>query len=229
MIVCMLAFTSENTAPMMRRYNRNGIRSLGKLVRLKHQGLFHNSFKNGDEVVRVFIALPLSQEIQQQIALEGEELKKSRAQIRRVAPHLMHITLKFLGEISPDVIGQITTALQAVSSHPFRIEIGPIRGNTKRDPRVIWAAVSDEGQCRDLADQVDQRLQPLGFLPEKRAFRPHITVARVKEQHPDLNQIIASLPQTQFCSSIIDRCILFRSDLHPDGPVYSELAGVRFE
>ncbi|MBN1166691.1 MAG: RNA 2',3'-cyclic phosphodiesterase [Methanospirillaceae archaeon] len=214
---------------MIRRYNKHGIRSLWKLVRPCHRGLYNHAIKNGDEVVRAFIALPLPSEIQQQIALAGEELKRSRAQIRRVAPHLMHITLKFLGEISSDQTGQITAALQTISSHPFRIEIGPIRGNKKRDPRVIWTVVSDEGQCRDLADQVDQLLEPLGFLPEKRAFQPHITVARVREQHPDLNQIIASLPQTRFCFCTIDRCILFRSDLHQDGPVYSELAGVRFE
>jgi len=180
-------------------------------------------------MVRTFIALPLPQMIQQSIAHAGEVLHQSDAEIKDVAPLLMHITLKFLGEVSEERIKVIATVLKKISMTSFEIRIGPISANSKRNPRVIWAQVSDEERCLALFTQVEQLLVPLGFSPESRPFQPHITVARVKRPHQDIYSILDSLSSTTYGSCTIDRCVLMKSVLSPQGPVYSELTEVRFE
>jgi len=168
--------------------------------------------------------------VQQRLFDAGQVLLRSNAGIKSVAPSLMHITLSFLGEVHPDQIPVIADALKKIIQTPFEIHIGPIVADNMKNPRVIWAQISDSGECTHVYQQVEHLLKPLGFLPESRPFRPHITVARVKRPHQDLLQILNnSLSSTTYGSCTINRCVFMKSVLNPGGPDYSELAEVTFE
>lgn len=181
-------------------------------------------------MVRTFVALPLPQMIQQRLYDAGQVLLRSSAEIKSVAPSLMHITLSFLGEVRENQIPVIADALKNISQTPFEIHIGPVTANNMKNPRVIWAQISDAGECKNVYRQVEHLLEPLGFLPESRPFRPHITIARVKLPHQDLLPIlISSLSSTTYGSCTINRCVFMKSVLNPSGPDYSELAEVKFE
>ena len=84
----------------------------------------------------------------------------------------------------------------------------------------------DEGSLAALAGAVGAALEPLGFPRERRQFRGHATVARVKDFHPSLLDRLAALPRDGFGTFTVDRFRLKKSTLTQQGPVYEDLAEV---
>jgi len=135
----------------------------------------------------------------------------------------MHITLKFIGEVSGSSLSQITDRLQTITYAPFSLEVGLIGTNSQRAPRVVWAEVEDPGQCRRLAEIIDSSLTAIGVESEKRKFKPHITIARVRSFDSSLFEALA--PVASACSGTIPvrEFILKKSELTSDGPIYTDL------
>lgn len=177
-------------------------------------------------MVRLFVAIDLPHEIREQFSDIQDSLRSCRGRLTLVDQESMHITLKFIGEVSGSGLSQITGILQTIEGSPFSMEVGLIGTNSQRAPRVVWAEVSDPGQCRSLAESIDSSLASLGFEPEKRKFRPHITIARVRQFHPSLFEALAEVASS--CSGTIPvrEFILKKSELTPDGPIYTDLLKV---
>src|SRR5205807_1485535 len=129
--------------------------------------------------MRVFIAVDLPNELRKELGELERQLKPLTDTARWVAPESIHITLKFIGEVPEKRAEDVDAALTGLTWKPFTITVrgvGFFPGN--RSPRVFWAGM-EAPTMQDLAVELDSRMERLGFDKEKRAFRPHITLARV--------------------------------------------------
>jgi 2'-5' RNA ligase len=175
--------------------------------------------------MRLFIAVELPEHIRAALSVVQHELRPVTSTARWVAPESIHITLKFLGEVHDKRLDDIHFALKGLSWKPFLINVrgvGFFPGT--RSPRVFWAGM-EAPTMKELAEQLDSRMEALGFEKEKRAFRPHITLARAKNTRIDTSLVTAAEPfnEHQFGSFTVDRVFLFKSTLKPGGAVYDKV------
>jgi len=177
-------------------------------------------------MVRTFVAIDLPEEIRERARESQEILRRSSGRLAIVDPANLHITVKFLGEVDPALIEPIVEALRAASADPFEMTIGYAVCNPPRRPRVIWCDVADGGESAALARQVDALLAPLGFPREKRPFRPHVTLARVKEFHPSQCREVECTPREPLGTCRVESIKLKKSTLTPRGSIYEDLAEV---
>jgi len=179
--------------------------------------------------IRSFIAIDLPEPVRRQIEAFVQELKKSDAQVGWVRIEGIHLTLKFLGNIAPESIEEIKPALARAASQTAPIRIEPAGCGafpTIKSPRVIWVGLG--GQISSLAElerRIEAAMIPLGFKPEDRPFKPHLTVGRVKGRLrlQALQQIL--LAHRDFTVEPFDAAevVLYKSDLRPDGARYTPL------
>ncbi|WP_292366109.1 MULTISPECIES: RNA 2',3'-cyclic phosphodiesterase [unclassified Methanoculleus] len=177
-------------------------------------------------MVRTFVAIDLPEEIRERARESQEILRRSEGRLAIVDPANLHITVKFLGEVDPALIEPIVEALRTVRADPFEMTVGHAVCNPPRRPRVVWCDVADAGESAALARQVDDLLAPLGFSREKRPFRPHVTLARVKEFHPSQCREAASTPREPLGTCRVESIKLKKSMLTPRGSIYEDLAEV---
>ncbi len=190
-----------------------------------------NHYKDAGKgvVMRVFVAV----EIQ-----DGDVLGSIRdvqnelgIRARPVATQNMHFTLQFLGEVSEDRIPGITSALRTVRFSPFGLEIRCIGAFPRPEmPRIVWIGTDREGgeNMARLARSVENVLKPLGFSRD-RAFRPHLTIFRIKSRIGDITKDLDRFEGTKFGRVVISEIRLKQSRLAPSGPTYSDLEVVRAE
>jgi 2'-5' RNA ligase len=177
-------------------------------------------------MVRAFVALELSDEIRHRLSEAQGLLKRCSARMTWVDPKNIHITIKFLGEVSDTKMSDVKTALSSVVFKPFSISTGTMTVNNPRRPFTVWCEIEDGGRGSDLQHQVEEVLFSLGFLREKRKFTPHATVARVKRFDPTLMEALKSLRDRTYGVCIVSGLKLKKSTLAPQGPVYEDLLEV---
>ncbi len=175
-------------------------------------------------MIRTFIAIDLSSEIRERV----KDIHRQFANyaVRLVDPALTHITIKFLGDISEDKVSPIKDALSRIHCSPFDIDIEGIGVFPNMNYiRVIW--VSAKGDFRELHQEVEASLNPLGFPPDNRKFTAHVTLARVKnipkEQKSSLASKISQLSDAKLGRMKVDRIRFKKSTLTPNGPIYDTL------
>jgi 2'-5' RNA ligase len=176
--------------------------------------------------MRVFIAVDLPDELRKELTELQRELQPLSDTARWVAPDSIHITLKFIGEIQEKRLEDIDSAFTGLTWKPFTVTVrgvGFFPGN--RSPRVFWAGM-EAPTMQNLAEEIDSRMERLGFDKEKRAFRPHITLARARDTRIDSSLVTAATEkylEHDFGSFAVDRIFLFKSILKPTGAVYERL------
>jgi RNA 2',3'-cyclic 3'-phosphodiesterase len=139
-----------------------------------------------------------------------------------------HVTLKFLGDVAANKIDLVAQVVQqAVEGlQPFVITVSGTGGfpNLKR-PRVFWVGIQEtSGSLATLQSRIDERLANLGFPKEERGFAPHLTLGRVKDVS-GVTDVCHELEKSVLepMSFAATEVVIMRSDLRPDGPVYSVL------
>ena len=177
-------------------------------------------------MVRAFVALELSAEIKEQSKAAQENLRGCHARLTFVDPALIHITVKFLGEIDDRIIPNISAALQRVRNEAFTVTAGRVTVNNPRHPRTVWAVIEDQGKCRQIFSRVEEVLEPLGFAKENRPFTPHATVARVRTEDPSLLACLDLLKDRTYGMCTISGLKLKKSTLTSKGPIYEDLMEV---
>lgn len=180
------------------------------------------------ENIRCFIAIELSGEIRDALAEIEESLKANIPGVKWVRPENMHLTLKFLGHISPSAAEHVKSFLSEIASQvkpfPIRLSAPGVFPSLAR-PRVIWAGI-DKGskESIDLAERIEEKAALLGIEKETRPFHPHLTLARVdfSIDKEVLNNAFARIkvPNTEMTASKIT---LFQSTLRREGPIYTVL------
>lgn len=188
-------------------------------------------------VLRTFIAVELNDEVRHQVDAVQARMRAvvPPGSVRWVAVANMHVTLKFLGDTRPDQLHRIVEVLKAVgqTQEPFAVTVAG-RGcfpNFRR-PNVVWAGLHDRGErLAHLADAIEQAVAPLGWPPEDRGFRPHLTLGRVNQrvdsrQRSELGRAIEALEVGTLGTIEVHRFHFIQSDLRPDGPQYTTLARI---
>ena len=173
--------------------------------------------------MRAFVAV----EIQDDTILDAIAKIQSEFKIKATAVNKknMHFTLLFLGEVSEGTIGAIKEALGTISFKRFEVEFTHVGAfPNSRSPRVIWIGVDDKSSRHlvDLALQVEKKLAPLGFRPDK-PFKPHLTIFRVKNRIDDISGTIERFKKVDLGKYAMTELKLKQSVLTPSGPVYSDL------
>jgi 2'-5' RNA ligase len=182
------------------------------------------------EKLRAFIAISLPEPVLQGIVTAQETLKRSGLKIRWVRKEGIHLTLKFLGDIDRDSVEKISEAMERAtgSFSPFTLwaeGIG-VFPNLRR-PRVAWVGLSGDIEIlRALQRDLESQLSGLGFPKEKRPFKGHLTLGRVKGRLDGikLQEALEDLGDFRTESFTAQSLVLFQSELRPDGAVYSRVA-----
>ena len=179
----------------------------------------------GMREIRAFIAIPLSTEVQALLGAVSQSWSEQipERSIRWVKPHLMHITLRFLGNTEIASLPTLADALDRIAARndafTLRLDRTGCFPNNKR-PRVIWVGLQGQlDAARALKQEIDEALGPLGWEQEDRSFRPHLTIGRVKNSRKvrgfrweaNVDPLPVPVPAIH----------LVESALHPAGPVYT--------
>ena len=177
-------------------------------------------------MVRAFVAFEISEEMRELLTAAQTTLRKGTARLAYVDPPLIHITVKFLGEVDEKKLPLVTGALQTIKAVPFTAKGSRITVNNFKNPHTVWCAIDDAGKGREVFSAVEAALAPLGFARETRQFFPHATLARVKVANPSLFRCLEELKDAPCGSCTITGLKLKKSTLTPRGPFYEDLCGV---
>jgi 2'-5' RNA ligase len=191
------------------------------------------------EQVRCFIAIELPDGVKRGLRELQAQLKAgSQAPAKWVDPTNIHLTLKFLGNVAVDRMGEITTAMtqavQGTSSLSLEIRELGVFPNPRR-VQIVWVGVSGEtDKLARIQQRIESKLERLGFPPEGRRFTPHLTLARLRDratpdQRAKLGQLIAETEFDAAPSFKVDSVNLMKSQLTPEGPIYTRLSVAALE
>jgi len=181
--------------------------------------------------MRLFIALPLPDDVEQYLGSIIDDLKQKRGKVKWVDSKNIHLTIKFLGETEESKVESISTAIKKVAGNHNSIKctinkIGAFP-NLMR-PKVIWAGMQNNiDKLEAIASEIDNEMSELGFEKENRKFKSHLTLGRVKDNR-DLYYLTKYLESYRIEPQDIlyDNIVLFKSTLTPDGPIYERLCEV---
>ena len=189
--------------------------------------------------MRLFIGIDLDSNIRAGIERFIEGIQGFAPDARWVPPESLHITLKFIGEQSPDRVEAITHKLRSIESPVFDIRVGGFGFfPTAKAPRVFWIGIHAGSQLAQLAEQIDVSTAELGIAREDRPFSPHLTLARggnrsgsPKWQKGDgsnamfatLQKRLSTMGQLDFGTMTGREFILYQSQLSPQGSKYTKL------
>ena len=178
--------------------------------------------------LRLFVAVEVPEEVRAALAEAVASVRERFPKARWVPPQNQHVTLKFLGSTWPRLVGWVTETISGVAAREAtfqtRVEDLGVFPNARR-ARVLWAGLDDGGRRLErLATGLDEALAR-EFEPEKRAFTPHLTIARFDPPVP-LDPVDMRYGSEPF---EVDRLVLFRSHLRRPAPVYEPLGTYRLD
>ena len=175
--------------------------------------------------VRAFIAVKIPATTQLKRVLS--ELESLGKPVKAVTADNMHVTLKFLGNTPESQIPKIAAIVQTICEplQAFDVRVMGLGAFPHaRRPSVVWVGLENAETLIRIAKQMEDKLKPLGFAREKRSFRPHLTLARIKSKPPaELKAIIEQHQAAEFGAASIRSVELIRSELRSDGPHYTSL------
>ena len=180
--------------------------------------------------MRLFVALNLPEPERRAIRAATEHLRASGLPVRWTPEEGLHVTLKFLGEVPPEAVEDVETAVTdaAAGSGAIFLELGGLGAfPTLRHPRVVWLGASGVEGLSSLHRAADEHLAARGFEPEARPFHPHVTLGRVKKHaRTEDTAGLAGLAETvPYASRVgIDTVDVMRSHLSSGGARYEVLA-----
>ncbi|MEW6265402.1 MAG: RNA 2',3'-cyclic phosphodiesterase [Thermodesulfobacteriota bacterium] len=179
-------------------------------------------------MIRSFMAIELPEAFHAEIERLRVRLKSAGADVKWVRPAGVHLTLKFLGDVLEDTIGPLArAAAEAVAPHPPLTlslnGLGVFPGPSQ--PRVVWVGLAGDLAALDaLRLDLEAAAAKFGFAPEKRPFKPHLTLGRVRSNRGRA-ELIACLGRLEVepLSFTAGEVIYFKSDLKPSGAEYTAL------
>jgi 2'-5' RNA ligase len=184
-------------------------------------------------VLRVFIAIELPAHVCDAIQKQIVRLRQTLGNdlIRWVPTQNMHLTLKFLGDTTTAYLDFLKQMLsREAESHPqFNLQLGGLGAfpNSRR-PRLLWIGIHAPADLVSLQRSIEEGTTRLGYEQEERAFSPHLTIGRVRQNigPPELQKIRTALDTIQLGNigiARVDSIHLLKSDLQPSGSIYTKL------
>jgi 2'-5' RNA ligase len=175
-------------------------------------------------LIRTFIAVELDPGFREQI--RDVQARFADFPLKFVDPEIVHITLKFLGDVEESKISSLAEALDSMMCEPFEAGIEGVGVFPKpSNPKVVW--LGGVGNFKALHGAVEALLEPFKFEKDNREFTAHATLARVKylknEQKKAFAAVLKDLKDLKLGSMRVDRIMLKKSTLTPEGPIYETM------
>jgi 2'-5' RNA ligase len=180
------------------------------------------------ESIRSFLAFDIENNtVLNRLSTAQSQLIQTGADLKLVEPQNIHITVRFLANITPATAEQIFDEMKKIQFTPFTVQIKGLGAFPNPNyPRVIWAGITTGAdQLKNVFSQLEPQLRGLGFTPDSKGFSPHLTIARVRSgrNKQQLAKFITENANYEF-GAVNAKCLrLKKSDLTPRGPVYSTL------
>lgn len=184
-------------------------------------------------VIRAFIALDITSKIQKRLdeVIQNLRVELDGLPIRWVPCENIHLTIKFLGDVSESNLDMLTDILNIEASRhsSFEISVGGIGAYPRiTHPRVIWVGVEAPQDLMVLQNGISNEMEKMGYAQEKRSYSPHLTLGRVGRNvtGKDLRRISKVIESNRvgFLGVIqIQEVYLYKSDLKPTGAVYTKI------
>jgi len=177
--------------------------------------------------IRTFVAVKISPELEAAFEALARAMRKLPGEVRWVDPQSIHVTLKFLGEISPEQAQEVFAAVERAAEGipPFSLKAGS-KGAfpSLQRPRVFWVGLAEPGgdHLTALQRNIEEELHLSGFPKEERGFKPHLTVGRVKgmKNIETVSKTFLEYPFPEI-ELAADRVLVMKSDLTPRGAIYT--------
>jgi RNA 2',3'-cyclic 3'-phosphodiesterase len=181
---------------------------------------------------RLFIAAEFPAEVVASLSqIVREQWPQQINGVKWVNKNQYHLTLKFLGDTSMDQIPAITQVCKENTNSEFNFPMD-IKGfgvfPNQQSPTVLWAGIHGADQLIQYQNKLDKALNRLNIPLERRAFKPHLTLARIKDYFPR-TQLVSFLAPLTSGSQIVDistqitAITLFESELTRQGPIYKKI------
>lgn len=183
--------------------------------------------------MRLFVAVELDEIVRQNAARVSGQLANALGpsagrSVSWVAAANLHLTVRFLGEVEARAAEELKARMVAPFRTPaFRLSVSGVGAFPRSGPpRVIWLGIAEGGaQLSQLHDEVEARLDGLGFQGDDRPFSAHLTIGRVKlPLGPSARSALTSVPAAAIGGCTISRVTLFESRLAPRGAIHTALA-----
>jgi RNA 2',3'-cyclic 3'-phosphodiesterase len=185
------------------------------------------------ENLRLFVCIEMPAEIKKTVAGIQIRLRPlAKGFVSWARQEGLHITLKFLGEVESKELDKVAEAVAQAAREikPFELTITGTGGFPNlKSPRVFWVGIEEPtGMLLKLQAQIESEFTAMGFAREDRPFSPHLTIGRVKEPK-GVSDICCELQKTTLgpMSFMANELIVMRSDLRPDGPVYTPMKKIK--
>ena len=174
---------------------------------------------------RLFIAIEIPADIKDHLL----NLKTSIPSARWAKAPQMHLTLRFIGEVSDKQANDIKSALGKIESPGFDMTlagVGRFPPQKKKGARVLWVGVDAGPQLENLHRKIETALDEIGFEPERKRFNPHITLARLKayKTPPEAVNFLEDHADFNAGTFAVARFVLVKSVLSSQGAKYTNLA-----
>lgn len=192
--------------------------------------------RQSGEMRRLFIAIELPRDLLREVEKTQAEIKRLIPQraAKWVNPSGIHLTLKFLGDVPAAQIDHVVEGMQE-AARGFAAFFLTIEGlgcfPSARSPRVLWLGLT--GNVRQLASlqaRIESEIAPIGYPTEERGFHPHLTLARTaREAHREEIAAIGKVAESGIGTLgtwRVESISLMRSQLRPDGAVYTQEASI---
>jgi len=182
--------------------------------------------------MRVFTGIDLADDVRERLERLLMHLRPA-AHLKWSPVYNLHVTLKFIGEYPEEKLPDLEGALRTIGlREPMMTEVKGLGWfPNPHHPRVFWVGVHDGGALAALVKDIDTAIRPLGIAAEERPFKPHLTLARIKEPAPlqTLQSAIAQLDSVEFGSFTVNGFYLYRSQPGPAGSIYTKLSEYPFQ
>jgi len=183
------------------------------------------------KLVRAFFAAEIDERLRKELAAVIEDLRAVGAAVRWVAPGNLHWTVKFLGDVPLNQVGEIAKAAgAALSAHESFAGtvagVGPFPDG--RRMRLVAARMEEGGRLGAIRDALEPEMERFGVPPDGRGFRAHLTMARVKGSRGigELAEALKPYQEKSFGECRVEGLTLFMSELSPRGSTYTALARI---
>ncbi|OHB55866.1 MAG: 2'-5' RNA ligase [Planctomycetes bacterium GWF2_50_10] len=180
--------------------------------------------------MRVFIAVDLSEEILNKVAQVQGELCKQGPQkgVVWVRPELMHLTLKFMGELEEEKLPDVLSAVRDVACGLGRFELAVENvGTFGRPAKVIWVGLGEGREhLAQAAGALDDALQQIGIEKEEREFAGHLTLGRVRDMRAagEISKLAKGYENVKIGTFEVNALSIYKSQLTATAPIYTLLA-----
>lgn len=180
------------------------------------------------ERIRSFIAVDLEDAaIKDRIVKVQNDLQQTRADLKLVEPEIMHLTLRFLGEIPEQMVVKVKEILDSTRFHTFEASFSGV-GTFPSLSRinVVWIGITQgQEELNEIFHQIEPKLRQIGMAPDNKGFNPHMTIARVKSgaNRAALADAVSKMRDLEFGKMPVKAVRLKKSTLTPKGPVYTTM------